>query len=171
MNEEFFPAQFKTEWFVKFRYVLFVFTALSIGLIYFSQRQIKNKMSSTIFTWVMHLSILTLLSSELVQQFRNYNSEDVVIYEKIAKRMGFTILWALYSSLLITFGILRKIKMLRIMGFSLFGVTLIKLLADTVHMSLGYKLIVYISVGLILMIIGFLYQRFKQLLFGDDQEN
>jgi uncharacterized membrane protein len=171
MNEEFFPAQFKTEWFVKFRYVLFVFTALSIGLIYFSQRLIKNKTTSTIFTWIMHLSILTLLSSELVQQFRNYNSEDVVIYEKIAKRMGFTILWALYSCVLITFGILRKMKMLRIMGFSLFGVTLIKLLTDTVHMSLGYKLIVYISVGLILMVIGFLYQRFKQILFGDDKEN
>jgi uncharacterized membrane protein len=61
--------------------------------------------------------------------------------------------------------------MLRIMGFSLFGVTLIKLLTDTVHMSLGYKLIVYISVGLILMVIGFLYQRFKQILFGDDKEN
>jgi len=62
-------------------------------------------------------------------------------------------------------------KMLRIMGFSLFGITLIKLLADTVNMSLGYKLIVYISVGLILMVIGFLYQRFKQILFEDDKEN
>lgn len=171
LNEDFFPAQFKTEWFVKFRYVLFMFTALSIALIYFSQRLMKNKLLSTIFTWIMHLSILTLLSSELVQQFRNSNPEDVVIYEKIAKRMGFTILWAIYSSTLITFGILRKVKMLRIMGFSLFGITLMKLLIDTVHMSLGYKLIVYISVGLILMIIGFLYQRFKQILFEDDKES
>lgn len=171
VSEEFFPVQFKTNWLINFRYVLFLFTVISLFLVYYSQRIIQSKISTNVFIWIFHLSILTILSSELIQQFRNYNSEDVIIYEKIARRMGFTILWAVYSLALITFGILRKIKMLRIMGFVLFGATIIKLLIDSIYMSLGYKLVVYIAVGLILMIVGFLYQRFKKILFEDDTEN
>lgn len=84
--------------------------------------------------------------------------------------MGLTILWALYSLSLIAVGIARKIKMLRIMGFVLFGAALIKLLVNSFNMSGGYKIIVWISIGAILTIIGFLYQRYKTILFGDDEE-
>ncbi|HEY1038427.1 MAG TPA: DUF2339 domain-containing protein [Bacteroidia bacterium] len=169
-SEEYFPSQFKTDWMLNFRYVFFLFTALVLSLVYFSQRAVDNKVSRSVFVWVLHLSFLIMLSSELVNQFRLAHSDDVIIYERIARRMGLTILWALYSTLLIVFGIARKIKMLRIMGFTLFGVTLVKLLIDSINMSLGYKLIVYISVGIILTTIGFLYQRFKKILFEDDEE-
>ncbi|HWY34023.1 MAG TPA: DUF2339 domain-containing protein, partial [Nitrosopumilaceae archaeon] len=80
----------------------------------------------------------------------------------------YTILWALYSMGLIIAGIVKKGKMLRIMGICLFGLTLIKLLLDSINMTLGYKLIVYCSIGAILMIVGFLYQRFKHIIFRDD---
>jgi uncharacterized membrane protein len=84
--------------------------------------------------------------------------------------MGFTILWALYSMFLIVLGIARKVKQLRIMGLALFGAALIKLLIDSFNMSRGYKIIVWISIGVILTLIGFLYQRYKTVMFGDDDE-
>ncbi len=170
-SEDYFPYAFKTNWLLNFRYIFMLFTAGMLFLMYFSQKVFANKTARSIFIWVFHLSILILLSSELVNQMRLSHADDAVLYEKVARRMGFTILWALYSTVLIVFGIARKVKMLRIMGFSLFGVTLIKLLIDSIHMSMGYKFIVYISVGIILVTIGFLYQRFKKILFEDDNEN
>jgi uncharacterized membrane protein len=145
--------------------------AAVIFLVYFTQRGPEHRMGRNVYVWFMHLAILTLLSSELVNQFRLMHPEDAVIYDKIARRMGFTILWALYSMLLIVLGIARKVKQLRIMGLVLFGAALIKLLADSLNMSGGYKIIVWISIGAILTIIGFLYQRYKTVMFGDDEEN
>lgn len=170
-SEEYFPYAFKTDWMLNFRYVFFLSTLVVLFLMYFAQKMFENKLARSIFIWVFHLSVLIMLSSELVNQMRLSHADDAVLYEKVARRMGFTILWALYSTVLIVFGIARKVKMLRIMGFTLFGVTLIKLLIDSIHMSMGYKFIVYISVGVILVTIGFLYQRFKKILFEDDNEN
>ncbi|MDP2388616.1 MAG: DUF2339 domain-containing protein [Bacteroidota bacterium] len=170
-SEDYFPYAFKTNWMLNFRYVFMLFTFGILFLMFFAQKAYGNKLARSIFIWVFHLSVLIILSSELVNQMRLSHADDAVLYEKVARRMGFTILWALYSTVLIVFGIARKIKMLRIMGFSLFGITLIKLLIDSIHMSMGYKFVVYISVGVILVTIGFLYQRFKKILFEDDNEN
>ncbi|MCD6065560.1 MAG: hypothetical protein K0S33_386 [Bacteroidetes bacterium] len=170
-SDEYFPSQFRSAWMINFRYVFMLISAAVIFLVYFTQRGPEHRMGRNVYVWFMHLAILTLLSSELVNQFRLMHPEDAVIYDKIARRMGFTILWALYSMLLIVLGIARKVKQLRIMGLVLFGAALIKLLADSLNMSGGYKIIVWISIGAILTIIGFLYQRYKTVMFGDDEEN
>lgn len=81
--------------------------------------------------------------------------------------MGYTVLWGLYSMALIAYGILRKKKMLRIIAISLFGLTILKLAGDAMSMTMGYRLIVFITIGVILLLVSFMYQKFKPLLFED----
>ena len=70
---------------------------------------------------------------------------------------------------LITYGILRKKKLLRIIAISLFGLTILKLASDAMSMTMGYRLIVFIVIGIILLLVSFMYQKFKPLLFDDSK--
>jgi hypothetical protein len=37
-------------------------------------------------------------------------------------------------------------------------------------MSRGYQLIVFVTIGIILLIVSFMYQKFKPLLFGEENK-
>ncbi|MDQ3047508.1 MAG: DUF2339 domain-containing protein, partial [Bacteroidota bacterium] len=79
------------------------------------------------------------------------------------------ILWGVYSFLLIAWGIFKKNKISRISAICLFGITLFKLVTyDTWDLSTGYKVIAYMLLGVILLVVAFLYQKFKGLIFGDE---
>lgn len=59
--------------------------------------------------------------------------DDYTHYESVASRMGYTVLWGVYSMTLIIFGILKKRKDLRVIAIALFGVTIMKLVSDAMR--------------------------------------
>jgi len=62
----------------------------------------------------------------------------------------------------------RKLKHLRIISLSLFLITLLKLfLVDIKGISEGGKIAAFISLGLLLLIVSFMYQRLKKILLAD----
>ncbi len=159
-----------TTWNYNFRYVFLPFVALLIGMIYkYRNTELLPKLKK-INTWLFHICILIVLSNELYHLLTVTHLDDYVRFEKVARRMGFTILWGLYSMFLIIYGIIRKNKLLRIISLCLFGLTIVKLAIDALSMSRGYQLIVFISIGIILLIVSFMYQKFKPLLFGEEGE-
>lgn len=81
-----------------------------------------------------------------------------------------SILWIIAAILLFIAGLMLKISMLRFLSFSLFAITLIKLVAiDSLRFSTIEKIITYVSIGAVLLVISFLYQKYRQLLFGKDE--
>ena len=61
-----------------------------------------------------------------------------------------------------------KIKHLRIISLSLFLITLLKLfLVDIKGISEGGKIAAFISLGVLLLVVSFMYQRLKKLLLAD----
>jgi uncharacterized membrane protein len=61
--------------------------------------------------------------------------------------------------------------MLRFFSIGLFGSTLFKLvLIDSLRFSTIEKIITYISIGVVLLVISFLYQKYKDLLFAKDNQ-
>ena len=113
---------------------------------------------------VIHISILNFLSNELVTWL------DIAGYQDIFK-LGLSILWSVYSLILVSLGIYRKKKHLRIFALVLFGITLAKLfLYDISNLSTISKTIVLIILGLLLLIISFLYNKFKDKI-GDETKN
>lgn len=83
-----------------------------------------------------------------------------------------SVLWIIAALLLFITGFMLKISMLRFLSFSLFAITIIKLAAiDSMRFSTIEKIITWISIGAVLLVISFLYQKYKQLLFGKDEQS
>ena len=113
---------------------------------------------------VIYISILNFLSNELITFM------DIAGYQDVFK-LGLSILWSVYSLILVSLGIYKKKKHLRIFALVLFGITLAKLfLYDISNLSTISKTIVLIILGLLLLIISFLYNKFKDKI-GDETKN
>ncbi len=83
-----------------------------------------------------------------------------------------SILWIIAAVLLFIAGLTLKISLFRFLSFSLFAVTLIKLVAiDSLRFSTIEKIITYLSIGAVLLVISFLYQKYKKLLFDKGSED
>lgn len=83
-----------------------------------------------------------------------------------------SLLWIVAAVLLFIAGLTWKISIFRFLSFSLFAVTLIKLVAvDSLRFSTIEKIITYVSIGAVLLVISFLYQKYRKLLFGKGSED
>ncbi|RJP27533.1 MAG: DUF2339 domain-containing protein [Candidatus Omnitrophota bacterium] len=77
--------------------------------------------------------------------------------------------WSLYALGLIVFGLKTRVQMRRIIGFILFGVTIVKILQ--IDMSLVqpvYRILSFGACGILLIVAAFIYQRYAKLLLGED---
>jgi uncharacterized membrane protein len=86
-------------------------------------------------------------------------------------KLGLSILWGVCALILIALGIWKKKKHLRIGAIALFGVTLVKLFFyDISHLDTIAKTIVFVALGILLLIISFLYNKYKHII-SDGNEN
>lgn len=82
-----------------------------------------------------------------------------------------TFLWLLIAVGLFSAGIGLKSVWLRLSAMVLMGITLAKLVAvDSLRFSTIQKIIAYLTLGVLLLIVGFFYQRFKEKLFQNEAE-
>ena len=147
------------------RYLLWSTIGFTLWAIFKNAKSIIENAKFHIFLeMVIHISILNFLSNELVTWM------DIAGYQDIFK-LGLSILWSVYSLLLVSLGIYKKKKYLRISALVLFGVTLAKLfLYDISNLSTISKTVVLIVLGLLLLIISFLYNKFKDKI-GDETKH
>lgn len=90
---------------------------------------------------------------------------------ELSERFGISIWWAIMSMSLIIAGIRFKQEYLRTWALVLFGITLFKVVFyDTRELDAGPKTILYLSLGLLLLLVSYLYNRFKTRLFGVEKE-
>ena len=141
------------------RYISFTFFVLTIVSCYQYVRQEFIKWDFKIaFDLLLHISVLWITSSELI------NWMDIAESTQSYK-LGLSILWGIYSLFLITLGIWKKKKHLRIGAISLFGIILVKLFFyDISHLDTIAKTIVFVSLGILLLIISFLYNKYKHFI-------
>ncbi len=85
------------------------------------------------------------------------------------QKIGYPILWGLTSFLLIFIGLRMKRKHLRIISLSLMAITLLKLfILDIRGISHLGKIAAFVSLGVLLLIVSFMYQKLKQILLDDE---
>lgn len=145
--------------YIAFRYLSFAFVAL---ILYTTHAYIKQPFLKLNFRkyydLLLHGSILWIASAELIHWMDLSGSDE-------SYKLGLSILWGIYSLFLIALGIRRKQKHLRIGAIALFAVTLIKLFVyDISHLETIPKTIIFISLGLLLLIISFLYNKYKHII-------
>ncbi|KAA1243915.1 DUF2339 domain-containing protein [Aquimarina sp. RZ0] len=142
--------------------IRYIAIAFSIGLLMASYQYVRQEFLKKTFTIgydiILQIAILWIVSSELIHwlDIAGYTSSD---------KLGLSILWGVYALLLIVLGFWKKRKHIRIIAFGLFGITLIKLFFyDISHLNTISKTIVFVSLGLLLLIISFLYNKYKHII-------
>jgi uncharacterized membrane protein len=109
------------------------------------------------FDSMLHLTILWVLSNEIIVNLSTTNFSPIY---------GLSILWGLYALVLILIGIFKSDKIhLRYGGIGLLGITLFKLFfIDIVHLNAISKTIIFVTLGILLLVISFLYNKYKHLI-------
>jgi len=146
------------------RYISYAFVALLLAMSYkyihkdFIQRNFK-----VAFDAILYISVGWILSSELIHWMDMAESTQ-------SYKLGLSILWGVYSLLLVALGIWKGKKYLRIGAMALFGITLIKLFVyDIVHLDTISKTVVFVSLGILLLIISFLYNKYTHIISDKEQ--
>jgi uncharacterized membrane protein len=147
------------------RYISFAFIALTLFTCYqYTRQDFMQRDFKTSFNFLLHISILWIASSELINWMDIAESTH-------SYKLGLSIFWGIYSLFLIILGIWKKNKSLRIGAIALFGFTLVKLFFyDISNLDTIAKTIVFVSLGVLLLIISFLYNKYKHII-SDETEN
>jgi hypothetical protein len=116
--------------------------------------------------------------------YKDYSSNELpylkqqIAYESIdttktqITKTGFPILWGVFAFVFLIIGIRQRIKNLRIIALSLLGITILKLfLFDISNASETGKIIAFILLGILILIISFVYQKLKILVQDDNKPN
>jgi len=151
--------------YIGIRYValFFVGTLVYTSYIYIQQAFMRVNLTQ-VFALVFYSTLLWLLSSELIHWMDMAGSTQ-------SYKLGLSILWGVYALLLIVIGIMRKYKQIRLGAMALFGITLIKLFFyDISHLNTIAKTIVFVVLGILLLVISFLYNKYKYLMFEEQSE-
>jgi uncharacterized membrane protein len=147
-----------------FRYVsyLFVMPMLLICRRYVHQDFIDLKLDKA-YDLILHTVILWILSSELITWIDFFKGEQ-------SYKLGLSLLWGAYALLLIVLGIWKKHQHLRIGAIVLFGATLLKLFFyDMQEMNTIGRTIVFVTLGILLLIISFLYNKYKHIMWNESE--
>jgi len=147
------------------RYISFVFLGVLIALnVSFIKARISNSILKKMFYLALHIVFVWILSSELIHWMDLADSNQ-------SYKLGLSILWGVYSLSLIVYGIWKNIQFLRIGAIVLFGITLIKLFFyDIAHLNTISKTIVFVSLGVLLLLISFLYNKYKNNIIDEVEE-
>ena len=172
-------------------YYLHIFSLLFIVcfwyLIYHTNK--KQKVFSVFngkwFLWVAVLLLVIISSTEVILQGLHFTSfsvdqgqlkNNISVYEAISLtrykiiKTGLPVLWGILAFILLLLGIKKQIKHLRIIALTLLGLTIVKLFVyDISNVSETGKIIAFILLGVLILIISFVYQKIKVLVIDEDK--
>jgi uncharacterized membrane protein len=113
---------------------------------------------------ITQITVLTIISFEYLQ-WMNLIGTSINEY-----KFGLSIIWSVYALALVVMGINKKKKYWRLTGIFFFIVTLIKLFVyDLSQATTISKTISFLSLGAILLLVSYLYNRYKQVILEEDE--
>lgn len=112
-------------------------------------------------------TVIFLLSADLDAISILISKSTDILYQ--SQKIGYTILWGISSFVLMLIGMKKKIQIIRIYSLALFAITIGKLfIYDISNISEGGKIIAFILLGVLLLIMSFMYQKLKKLVVEDN---
>ena len=170
-----------------FHYVLFICIAFQATILY-KIIFVNNKISSKVLNWSLVIVVTFLASSEVLLHVlklkinpvlpQTADSSNILYYSNFENynhvskqtiKVLFPILWGVLSFVFLWFGIKKQLKHLRIAALYLLALTLVKLVVyDIREVSEGGKIFAFILLGIVLLIISFMYQKIKAIIINDE---
>ncbi len=125
----------------------------------------------SVFLITQILSVL-LLSTECLDYFRYSEGYQHLNFtsHRHSLQLSLSVLWAIYGASLTGVGIAWRIRPARILGIAMLALTILKVfIVDMSGLNTVYRIASFIVLGLLLLAVSYFYNRFKNLLFGDEQ--
>jgi uncharacterized membrane protein len=126
-----------------------------------------------LITWIVCTVIVIFLSVEvhlIANQFFYSTENSLENIRRIYIKTGLPILWGLCSFAFMWLGMHYKYRMLRIVSLSLFTLTLLKLfIFDIRNIPAGGKIAAFFSLGVLLLVVSFMYQRLKKIIIDEEK--
>jgi hypothetical protein len=134
--------------------------------------------------WILSFFLVFIASSELMLHVQAlYPIRESVINGDVSKiandygktqiqviKVGYPILWGLLAFILLFAGMRMPQKDLRIISLALLFITLLKLFVyDIKNVSEAGKIIAFILLGVLLLIMSFMYQKIKAIILDDEK--
>lgn len=115
--------------------------------------------------------ILNMVASNTIDP--NFSAYNIINQSQInVIKTSFPILWGLLSFVFLYFGIKKPRKEWRIFALILVAITIFKLfIYDIGNASKGGKIIAFIILGIVLLVISFMYQKIKKALFDNENKD
>jgi uncharacterized membrane protein len=148
---------------IRYGYLLLI-AMLLLGIISNLKRFLPSPNITKLIALIFNSTLLVLLCNEFIHWM------DIGGFTNEYK-LGLSIIFAVYALAMIITGISKKMKHIRMGGIILCGITLCKVLFyDLASLSTISKTIVLIVLGVIMLIASFLYNKFKDSIFGNEAE-
>lgn len=149
----------------------FIFSAVLVGLLFELRRRLSLWMAShqpENAWWYMIPMLVIVLSAELdhvmLGLIRPAADNAGTLLTQV-HRIGYPILWGCLSFGLVVCGMRHKVRTLRLVGLTLFTFIVIKLfLYDVWGMNEGGKILSFVLLGVLLLVVSFMYQKLKKML-------
>jgi uncharacterized membrane protein len=118
--------------------------------------------------WIYNIAAIITLSCATIEAINQLSYINI----NISNKATITIVWSLCAFVQMWLGMHYKYKTLRIISLSLLGLALFKLfIYDLRNVSQGAKIVAFVVLGIVLLVLSFLYQKLKKILFEDDGED
>ncbi len=156
--------------------------ALAIGIYFYSRAESVDEEERLTLLPIMIVSanLLAILALS-VESYGYYavkiNAPNVTPSDlsdlRLAQQLSISVIWTVYGGAMLTIGIVKRSRLLRMMALLLLGLTILKVfLLDLSSLDKIYRIISFIVLGAILLAVSFLYQRYRQRVAGidDDQD-
>lgn len=132
--------------------------------------------------WIFGIVCIFMLSNEVVMttmflKLLNFVHNDYLIVDNVYDylhtqviKVALPILWGAIAFAFLSVGIRQQVKQLRIIALVLLALTLIKLFTyDIKDVSEAGKIIAFIILGVVLLVMSFMYQKIKALIMEEDK--
>ncbi|MCL5127744.1 DUF2339 domain-containing protein [Algibacter sp. L4_22] len=145
-------------------------------------RKVFSIFNHKLAIWIAVFLLVLLASTEVILQgiylmdFSSTEETFAANYRLISTgqykiiKTGLPVLWGILSFVLLLWGIKKQLKSLRIIALTLLGITIVKLFAyDISNVSETGKIIAFILLGILILIISFIYQKIKVLVIDEEK--
>ncbi len=162
-------VHFISHWLVA---ILFVMIFYKLVLIIKGSSTLKKY---SVIAWLLCSILVIFFSVEI--SLITYNiffsaKNDLYEIQRVYSKTGLPILWGLCSFAFMWLGMRYKYRPLRIISLTLFTLTLLKLfIFDIKNIPAGGKIAAFFCLGIILLVVSFMYQRLKKIIVEDEQKS
>ncbi len=153
----------------------FIISAFYSMLVLLSRNKINLRENESIIIpgtlIITQILSVVLLSTEFYDFYRFPSRHTYLTFAEFryASQLSLSIVWATYASALVSMGIVRKMRLLRMLGIFLIGITIAKVFFfDLSELKTIYRITSFVILGLLLLLVSYFYNRFKHRIFGDD---